>query len=73
MLEGDDYMRRAQLMDEFDEMMLEHIRTGQVVVSEGLDVFRAGRDISFNSIFERAGQRMYERKKYLKSLNLESA
>jgi len=72
-LEGDDYMRRAQLMDDFGEMMLEHVRTGQVVVSAGLDVFRAGRDISFNSIFERADQRMYEHKKYLKSIDLESA
>lgn len=72
-LEGDDYTRRTQLMDEFDNMMIEHVRTGQVVVSAGLDVFRAGRDSNFNSIFERADQRMYERKKYLKSLKLESA
>ncbi len=67
-LEGDDYMQRIELMREFDKMMEEHVREGGVVVSAGLDVFRAGRDGDFNSIFERADQRMYEKKKYLKSL-----
>ena len=67
-LEGDDYHQRLSLLKEFDEMMEDHARNGGVVVAAGLDVFRAGRDSEFNSIFDRADQRMYEHKKYLKSL-----
>ena len=58
---------------QFDQMMEEHVREGGVVVSAGLDIFRAGRDGDFNSIFERADQRMYEKKKYLKSLKTDAA
>ena len=56
-----------------NECLEEHVREGGVVVSAGLDIFRAGRDGDFNSIFERADQRMYEKKKYLKSLKTEAA
>ncbi|MBR4493277.1 MAG: GGDEF domain-containing protein [Clostridiales bacterium] len=72
-LEGDDYLQRLDLLDQFDQMMEEHVREGGVVVSAGLDIFRAGRDGDFNSIFERADQRMYEKKKYLKSLKTDAA
>ena len=72
-LEGDDYLQRLNLLDQFDQMMEEHVREGGVVVSAGLDIFRAGRDGDFNSIFERADQRMYEKKKYLKSLRTDAA
>ena len=44
-----------------------------VIVTAGLDIFRAGRDGDFNSIFERADQRMYEKKKYLKSIKTDAA
>jgi len=67
-LEGEDYRARLELLSAFDRQMEENQKAGIVTVSSGLDTFRPGRDIDFNSIFERADQRMYERKKYLKSL-----
>ena len=67
-LEGEDYRARLELLSAFDHQMEENQKAGIVTVSSGLDTFRPGRDIDFNSIFERADQRMYERKKYLKSL-----
>ncbi len=72
-LEGDDYLQRLDLLKEFDEMMEDHARNGQVVVAAGLDVFRAGRDSDFNSIFERADQRRYEHRKYLKTLKSQAS
>jgi diguanylate cyclase (GGDEF)-like protein len=68
LLEGDDYRQRITLLDEFNKQMEENAKTGGIVISSGLDVFRPGRDIDFNSIFERADQRMYERKKALKAM-----
>ena len=67
-LEGDDYRDRLELIEEFSRLVEENRREGKIVISSGLDIFRPGRDIDFNSIFERADQRMYERKKMLKSL-----
>ena len=67
-LEGDDYRDRVSLLDEFDRQMEQNRLEGKLVISTGLDIFRPGRDIDFNSIFERADQRMYERKKALKAM-----
>lgn len=73
LLEGEDYRNRVTLLEEFDRQMEENVRKGTVVISTGLDIFRPGRDINFDSIFERADQRMYERKKYLKSMDLRAS
>ncbi len=72
-LEGDDYIQRKELLENFDLRMEENNQTGKIVISTGMDVFRPGRDFDFNSIFTRADQRMYERKKLLKSTTLKSA
>ena len=73
LLEGEDYKQRQSLIEEFERKMEENNRKGLVVISTGLDIYRPGRDICFDSIFERADQRMYERKKSLKSMNVKSA
>ena len=73
LLEGEDYKRRQSLIEEFERKMEENNSKGLVVISTGLDIYRPGRDICFDSIFERADQRMYERKKSLKSMNVKSA
>jgi PleD family two-component response regulator len=73
LLEGEDYKQRQSLIEEFERKMEDNNRKGLVVISTGLDIYRPGRDICFDSIFERADQRMYERKKSLKSMNVKSA
>ena len=67
-LEGEDYKDRINLLNDFDRQMEENRDAGKIVISTGLDIFRPGRDINFNSVFERADQRMYERKRALKGL-----
>ena len=73
LLEGDDYKQRLDLIEDFNVKMEENNKNDLVVISAGLDVFRAGRDICYDSVFERADQRMYERKKALKAMHPKSA
>ena len=65
-------MQRKALLEDFDQKMEANNREGKIVISTGLDVFRPGRDINYDSIFERADQRMYERKKSLKAMNMKT-
>ena len=65
-LEGGDYRNRQELMDRYDQQMEENRRSGEVIAAGGLATFRAGRDENFDQVFERADQRMYERKRALK-------
>lgn len=67
-LEGEDYQNRKKLISEFEYTAEEHLRTGSVVVSSGLAVFCPGRDQSYRRIFERADQKMYDRKGMLKAM-----
>ena len=67
-LEGTDYLKRAILIAEFEELIEENQRSGKVVVSSGMDEFDLSCDTSFSSVFERADKKMYERKCYLKTL-----
>lgn len=67
-LDGEDYRNRKCLLAEFEELVEENLRTGKVVVASGMAVFRHGHDNSFRRVFERADQRMYDRKGLLKSM-----
>ena len=53
---------------EFDAQMEKNCRNGEVVVSTGMAEFDDDEDDSVEDVFERADQKMYERKRYLKSL-----
>ena len=68
MLEGEDYQQRKSLLAEFDTQMEENQKQGGVVVATGLSVYRPGKDHSYRRIFERADQRMYDRKGTLKAM-----
>jgi diguanylate cyclase (GGDEF)-like protein len=67
LLEGDDYRDRFDLLKSFDELMEENLESGEVVISSGLDEYIHESDHEFDSVFDRADRRMYERKKELKS------
>ena len=65
-LEGKDYETRAALMKAFDRMMEENFRNEQVVVSAGLAEYDPEKDENFNAVFERANEKLYERKRFYK-------
>ncbi len=67
-LEGEDFRNRNELMESFNRKVEENRKNGGVVVSGGLDVFDRDNDKGFDVVFERADNRMYERKKKIKSM-----
>ena len=68
MLEGEDYLNRDALMEDFEKITEENLHSESVVIAGGLAVLRPGEDHSYRSVFERADERMYNRKNELKSM-----
>ena len=66
-LKGSDYESREELEASFRKTIDENQRNGLVVVSSGMAVYRPGSDESYNDVFKRADQLMYERKQSLKA------
>ena len=67
-LEGEDYQNRKNLIASFENQVEENLKSGLAVVASGLAVFRREQDHSYRRVFERADQRMYDRKGYLKAM-----
>ena len=67
-LTGEDFKNRKMLLAEFESLAEDNMRAGKAVVASGLAVFRHGHDNSFRRVFERADQRMYDRKGILKTM-----
>lgn len=67
-LEGEDYRNRKELLAAFETQVEENLHHGEVVIASGLAVFRPGYDNSYRRVFERADQRMYDRKGSLKAM-----
>ena len=67
-LEGEDYQNRKNLIASFEIQVEENLKSGLAVVASGLAVFRREQDHSYRRVFERADQRMYDRKGYLKAM-----
>jgi len=63
-----DYNDRRMILDRFVREAEENIKRNKVVVSIGISEYAAGRDRNLRDVFDRADERMYERKKYLKGL-----
>ncbi|MCR4793134.1 MAG: GGDEF domain-containing protein [Lachnospiraceae bacterium] len=68
LLEGTDYNNREELLGNFDKEMEDNLSDGKVVISSGLSIFVQSDDKTFDQVFGRADTGMYERKKYLKTL-----
>lgn len=67
-LEGKDYRDRDELIRAFNAVIEENLAEDAVVVSTGIDVYDIEIDTDFSTVFERADKKMYERKRYLKSI-----
>jgi diguanylate cyclase (GGDEF)-like protein len=66
-LKGSDYMNREELLEAFRNKSFENQKNGEVVVASGLAVYDASTDSSYNDVFKRADEAMYEQKRALKS------
>ena len=63
-----DYLIRKELILALHDRSVEHIGSGEVVISGGLSDFKAEEDTNFHAVFERADSLMYEEKQLLKGL-----
>ena len=68
MLTGEDFENRLTLLSDFNALIEKNKETGQVVIAVGVSDFEQAKDISLLSVFERADEFMYERKKQLKGI-----
>ncbi|MCR5707767.1 MAG: GGDEF domain-containing protein [Ruminococcus sp.] len=69
-LKGEDYANREELVRTFKEKISENQKNGKVVVASGLAVYDASKDTSYNDVFKRADESMYEQKRDLKSVGV---
>ena len=67
-LEGEDYRNRILLIDTFNDRVEGNVKNDGVVISAGLAVFDPDKDSDYDTVFERADKKMYERKKKLKNM-----
>ena len=68
LLEGEDYSNQDELLDKFEKQILENIAQGRIVVAFGCSRFDPERDKDIQTVFERADENMYFKKKELKSI-----
>ena len=66
-LEGEDYEHRDDLMTAFESSVDENRVKGKVVVSSGMATCHLEEGSNYNDVFKIADQKMYERKRFLKS------
>lgn len=71
LLEGEDYRNRGFLFRVFNEKVEGNQKFGGPVVSAGMDIFYQDLDLSVDDVFKRADEKMYERKKELKSRHID--
>ena len=64
-LQDSDYERRDEIMDELNLLVSENAKNGSVIIAAGMADYQPG-DQQLHDVFDRADQRMYERKKQLK-------
>ena len=68
LLKGHDYENRKDLLHSLDQLSVDHINSGEAVISAGMSEFRPGEDGKIHAVFERADALMYQRKKELKAM-----
>lgn len=66
-LKGIDYANREVLLESFRKVISENQKNGSVIVASGLAVYDALTDGSYNDVFKRADESMYEQKRSLKA------
>ena len=67
-LSGADYKNRIELIRSFERMIEENQKNGGIVIASGMDVYNEEFDSDFISVFNRADQKIYIRKRFLKEI-----
>lgn len=67
-LKGIDYENREALLESFRETITDNQKKGNVIVASGLAIYDASTDESYNDVFKRADESMYENKRTLKAV-----
>ena len=67
-LKGSDFANRETLLKAFRKTINENQKNGDVVVASGLAIYDASTDCSYNDVFKRADEAMYEHKHALKAV-----
>lgn len=62
------YKERHTILEAFNKKVEENFETGEPILAAGMSDFIKEQDNAYRSVFERADERMYARKKYLKSV-----
>ena len=66
-LHGDDYDNSNELLKEFDSLIEENLKSGDIVISSGFADYNPNLDKGFIRLFERADKEMYAKKQELKA------
>ena len=67
-LEGRDYDERESLLRQINQKIEKNVGTLNVVISLGAADYDPATDLKFHTVFERADERMYQRKTELKKM-----
>lgn len=67
-LTGHDFEERDRLLREINEIIDGNIGSGGIVISLGMSDYTRGEDLSFHTVFQRADEHMYDRKRQLKEM-----
>ena len=68
LLQGEEYQKRFERVDEFNKIIDGHNGVDNIVIALGISDFIPGKDNTLRSIFLRADEKMYARKRRLKEL-----
>lgn len=67
-LQGDAYQSRKAKLAMFDAQIDSNLRTDKVAVASGMSAYQRNADTRYLTVFERADQQMYQRKRKLKKI-----
>ena len=65
-LQGEDYARREDLISSFENDMNTNSAAGNVSIASGISCYDPENDLNTRMVFERADEKMYQRKKQMK-------
>lgn len=68
-LKDDYFVNRYQLLDTFNKQIEDNLHTTEPIIAVGFSDFIVDKDNTLQSVFTRADERMYSRKRKLKEMN----
>ncbi|MBR1707509.1 MAG: diguanylate cyclase [Clostridia bacterium] len=66
LLKGSDYENREALLSDFERQMDDNMKNGRITIASGDACFDPEKDMNYHTVFKRADEKMYLRKKQMK-------